>query len=156
MTNYTPYQLPDIGLGIDTYSPPEKVADGFMSDIENVDPLSNNTLETRLGYQHYYGGVPLRVNTVSKAGTAITLEFDSSQTISFANAGSGPVLVAGTLPTSSGVTDTGDFKTTFSSMWYSSYELSFRQTFAAGTNVTFKKTTSQTGISGRHCAEWPQ
>ena len=142
---YQSYVIEDLGKGIDTYSPDDNIAPGMLSEATNVDPLSNGTLATRKGYERYYGGIPLRVNSITHSGTTITLEFDSAQSLTLADIGQGPLLVAGTIPSSAG--GTGDFSSTFNAAWYSNYSLSLRETFSSGSPATKTKTASQTGLT---------
>jgi hypothetical protein len=115
---YQPYPLQDISLGLDTYSPKDKIAEGALSDVLNMDPSANGTLSTRKGYARHYGNIPLRVNSIEYAyendvGKWI-IQVDAAQTVTFANSSPSPLIVAGELskkPEDTISLTAGDFST---------------------------------------------
>jgi hypothetical protein len=152
---YSPYPFKDIGLGIDTYSPKDKIPEGALSDVLNMDPEANSTLSTRKGYARYYGNIPLRVVSAEYIPTEGDLparwqfQIDSAQTVSLANVATSPLLIAGEL--SNYNSESLDFKDTFSVNWYKTYNLPFRETFEiSGTTGTKVKTIEDTGLISKN------
>ena len=146
MAKYNPFHIHDIGLGLNKFHTLDKIPDGMMSSIKNMDPKSNGQLVTRAGYEQYYGCIPLRANSIINSGTTYTLTFDTAISINLGSSVSGPIVVSGDLPSADGPY-VGDFSAAFSSHWYTGFTLPQRETFAAGSPATSTKTAAQTGIS---------
>ena len=130
MAKYNPFHIHDIGLGLNKFHTLDKIPDGMMSSIKNMDPQSNGQLVTRPGYEQYYGCVPLRANSITNSGATYTLSFDNSTSVDLGSAKSGPIVVSGDLPSADGPY-AGDFSDAFSAHWYTGYTLPQREIFAA-------------------------
>lgn len=146
MPAYQPYTLSDLGKGLNRFHSLDGVPEGMMFELKNMDPLSNGQLITRKGHERYYGSLPLRANSMTKVGTTYTIEFDSSLSIDVSQSKSGPLVVAGDLPSDAG-TFTGDFSDSFSSHYYDDFTVTFRETFPSGSPATVTKSASATGVS---------
>lgn len=143
---YSPYPIKDLGLGIDTYSAKSDMQPGMLTDVLNLDPESNGTISTRKGYERYYGGIPLRARVVNHIDDKITFQFDEAQSIALLDGGVGPLVVTGKLsPDNASVA--GDFSGVFSSVWYDTYRVTFRENFESGTPATKNKNKTATGVS---------
>ena len=148
---YQPYNLENMGAGLDRFHSLDRIPEGMCSELQNLDPLSNDQWRTRKGYERYYGSLPLRATTVSKTGTGYKIEFDDAVNIDLSTVGLGPVTVSGSLPQIDAPDIwpgyTGDFTDSFSTHYYDSYSLTFREAFVAGDNLTKTKTATQTGLN---------
>lgn len=81
----------DIGRGLDAFRPETKLLDGFVPAVTNWLPSNSGSLVRRAGYQRVGGGLPVRVERVTRVGTILTLHFNSA--LSTAGLTSTPVLV---------------------------------------------------------------
>jgi hypothetical protein len=156
---YSPYPFKDIGLGIDTYSPKDKIPEGALSDVLNMDPEANSTLSTRKGYARYYGNIPLRILSAEYVapeegvGAKWRFQIDSAQTVSLLGASYSPLAISGYLQNVSEAYDpeshTLDFASSFTSNWYPTFFNPFEEFFEipSGTNEGEKtKTVEDTGV----------
>lgn len=144
--NYSEYHITDLGVGLNRYNSVDNVPDGQMVTLKNLDPKGNGQLVTRRGYEQYYGSLPLRASKMSKTGSSYRIEFDTAISVDLSSAKTGPIIVAGDLPSSAGIFS-GDFSDTFTSRYYPSYNITFLETFPSGSPATVTKTASQTGAS---------
>ena len=158
---YSPYPFKDIGLGIDTYSPKDKIPEGALSDVLNMDPEANSTLSTRKGYARYYGNIPLRILSAEyvapeeEEGISAKWRFqiDSAQTVSLLGASYSPLAISGYLQNVPGdynpASHTLDFASSFTSNWYPTFFNPFEEFFEipSGTNEGEKtKNVEDTGV----------
>ena len=160
---YQPYNLENMGAGLDRFHSLDRIPEGMCSELQNLDPLSNDQWKTRKGYERYYGSLPLRATTVSKTGTGYKIEFDDAVNIDLSTVGLGPITMSGLLPEIDAPVAgyTGDLSKSYSTHYYDSYSLTFREAFIAGDNQTKTKTADQTGLNqpyafiGLHSADSP-
>ena len=133
----------DISRGIDKYSVPNLIPDGYSQDLINCNTNANGHVQKRKGYQGYYGYVPVRIKSVTYSGTT-DIEFTLDGTIDLKNIADSPLIVYGTLGDTS---MDGDFTSAGNtSAYYNSFTAEARTTLATGDN-TITKTSSQTGIT---------
>lgn len=134
----------DLSKGIDSYSSPTNIKDGWSEDLVNVDSEASGQLPKRVGYLGHKGWIPLRAKEITHSGTQITLTFDDSQAIDLSVIGSSPLIVNGIIPTS--LSGSGDFSGTEATRYYDSFSVDNRDTLAVGSN-TITKAASQHGLS---------
>ena len=150
MKFYQEYTIPDLGQGLDRFHSLDSIPDGQMFSLKNMDPSSNGQITTRKGFEQYYGVIPFRVKKLTKTGTEYAFEFDSATTIDVSSSPQGPLVVSGLLPADAGAHASDDFTTTFDTHYYGSFEVSFKETYAAGSPGTITKLASATGITQNH------
>lgn len=123
---YQSIKIPDLGFGIDTESPENKIAPGYSEDLENADPKTGGQLDKRKGYQGYGGNLPVRVKTVEQSGTDLCFLLDAS--IDLSEITSTPIIVKGKVSNSTG----GDFPDNTTSInYYPNFTNDIRKTFTS-------------------------
>ena len=126
----------DFGGGIDQRSAPNNVPETFSEDLQNVITNSNGFIAKRPGYQGYYGYLPIRVKSISHAGTDIKFVLDDS--IDISSLSTCPIVVQGKLSGS----QSGDWSNTDNVEYYSSISSDVRTDLvAAGSPVTVSEST---------------
>jgi len=134
---YQQFPFEDIGLGLDTYSPKDKITPGALSDALNVDAESNGTISLRKGYERYYGNIPFKptkIESLEKDGEFYYhLTFDTKDTIDFSLTPNGPLKISG----STGLDSEAELGGDGISQWYDTFKLPFLKTFAVQENVDF-------------------
>ena len=105
----------DLGLGLDTFHPENKLADGNWESLVNFDPSANGSIKKRKGYQLYAGTLPIRVTHFDRTATTLRFRVETSYDISTLR--STPIIVQGKTSTSM----SGDFSTTDNSVYYSKF-----------------------------------
>ena len=94
---YQQFPFEDIGLGLDTYSPKDKIRPGALSDALNVDAEANSTISLRKGYERYYGNLPIRPSLAEITSVGDTknlrLTFGSPSTVNLTLQGKGPIAI---------------------------------------------------------------
>ena len=88
----------DLSKGVDSYSSPTNIQDGWSEDIVNADSDASGQLLKRKGYLGWKGWIPLRAKEITHSGTNITLTFDDSQAIDLSVLGTSPIVVHGVIP----------------------------------------------------------
>lgn len=134
---YQQFPFQDIGLGLDTYSPKDKIKPGALSDALNIDAESNGTISLRKGYERYYGNFPfkpIKIESLEKDGEFYYhLTFDTKETIDFSLTPNGPLKISG----STGLDSEAELGGDGISQWYETFKLPFLKTFALQENVDF-------------------
>lgn len=108
----------DFSRGLDNFSARSNIKEGYSESLLNVDVSPAGYIETRKGYQGYYGHLPVRVVSVEHDGTDIIFTLDSS--IDLTTVVKGPLVVYGKL--SSAQTD-GDFTNTPTGVYYPAWTI---------------------------------
>lgn len=137
----------DLARGLDTFSAKGSIPEGYAEDLQNVDTSAAGYLQTRTGYEGYYGWLPFRVSKATQLdGGTLKLEFAESQLIDLSHANIGPLVVQGRV--SSG--HTGNFgtfnATTPAVLWFGTYNLITQVLFSAPSG-TLTQTSDQTGMT---------
>lgn len=136
----------DLARGIDSYSAKGNIPEGFAEDLANVDTSASGQLQTRPGYEGYYGWLPLRVARATQVdATTLKLEFGTAVQIDLSTVRKGPLVVAGRVSSAA----TGSFgtfeSTTPVANWYDGFELTASATFTAPSG-TITQTSSTHGF----------
>lgn len=148
MAKYQPYNIQNLGAGLNRFHTLDRIPVGMSRQLRNLDPLPNDQVKTRRGYEQYYGCLPLRANTFSTSGTTYSITFDSALSIDLSSTTQGPIVVAGELPSAASSDFSGaDFNTSYNAHWYSDFKITFRETYASGTSATFDKSATTTGLT---------
>jgi hypothetical protein len=90
---YQQFPLEDIGLGLDTYSPKDKIPSGALSDALNIDAEANSTISLRKGYERYYGNFPFRPTKVVVDGGESFITFGDGESVDLSSQGTGPLQI---------------------------------------------------------------
>jgi hypothetical protein len=90
---YQPFPFEDIGLGLDTYSPKDKIPPGALSYALNIDAEANSTISLRKGYERYYGNFPFRPNLAVVGDDKLKLTFGGTGTVNLSTQGNGPLYI---------------------------------------------------------------
>lgn len=145
--DWTDITKKDVSKGIDSYSQPTNIQEGYAEDILNHDADANGSLPKRKGYVGYRGYVPVRVKAISHSGTEISFTLDDSQAIDLLSTLSSPLVAYGKLDSS--VSASGDFTSTNACRYYSTFQVDNKDSLSAGSG-TLPKTTSQHGLSTQY------
>ena len=136
--------------GIDSYSARAKIRDGYVEDAINMDCDANGKYSARVGYENYYGYLPLRASRFEQDAYTIKLFFDSNVAIDLTSTPAGPLVVYGTLPpatTYSGST----FGSTAAGKYFTSYTIESSEILTGdSTSRTSVRTAASTGISSKY------
>lgn len=93
---YQQFPFEDIGLGLDTYSPKDKIKPGALSDALNIDAESNGTISARTGYERYYGNFPFKaVGEIVEDGTELKFTIGDAAAVDLTTQGIGPIYIDG-------------------------------------------------------------
>jgi len=118
-----------VAKGIDKFSAKASLEEGFAEDIVNMDTNLSGSLETRKGYEGYYGYVPWKIKTVRRNGSnKVQYRLEGAD---LSKAKVGPILVRGK-DSSSGFAEFGSSDTT---RVYNRYWLTGRTQLNTGTDT---------------------
>lgn len=126
--NYITRTTSDLSKGIDKRSGENAIEAGFSEDLLNIDTNSNGLISKRAGYEGHYGYLPLRVNSLTRSSTSLTITFDSS--IDTSNLTGTPIVMYG--KTSAAI---GSYDTTDSATYFNTFSLGVLLSLSAGTST---------------------
>ena len=122
--------------GIDQLSSPNLIKEGYVEGLKNGVITQGGDIAKRVGYELYYGYLPLRIKSIIHSGTQIKFVLDD--TVNIGNITNSPIVVYGKL---SGA-QSGDFTTTAVGRYYSVAESDLKTTLPlAGSPVTVLEST---------------
>jgi outer membrane lipoprotein SlyB len=139
--NFITVPIKDLGAGVDLLSAENAIPEGFSEQLYNTDPTADGYLRKRTGYQGKAGGIPVRVESVSQAGSELVFTLDGS--IDLRDTRSSPLVVYG----HTSAATAGDFSTTDGARYYSSFSPQIRKTFAASSTSSVTVTSEEHGIA---------
>ena len=129
MANYQTISEKDVARGIDARSTEDQIPEGYSEDLLNVDTNSNGYLSKRPGYQGYYGYLPIRITEIEHNGTSIIFTLDGSFDTSAL--GGDPLVVYGKLGAPTLGSPAGDWSTTNTANYYSTFTSDIVKTLTA-------------------------
>lgn len=137
----------DLGRGLDAFKPETKVDPGYVTSVSNWLPSHSGSLIRRTGYQRVTGGLPVRVERITRVGTVLTLHVDSALSTANFPTTSTPILVyARVIRYTSAVSSIGSYETASPPTTYPYREFTVTSattisvdTAAAGATDTFQQ-----------------
>lgn len=146
--NYQTMNEKDLGAGIDQFSPENQIKAGFSERLLNIDPLPEGQLRSRVGYQGYCGYIPIRVQSITySTGSGFNIDLTLDGSLELSSLASQPLVIYGKVSQNTTATGAsgGDFSTTDSAHWYSTFLSNPRYSLVGTSTVSIPESEHQLG-----------